>query len=292
MFPSTPATDRAMSSHTITPPPDAGDAPAPARPIRARGRRRVRTPAAASSPVVRSLRRRVVFFALKLSAGTIAALVVLALFGILVFVRRGDVLAGRRAAQAELALLLEPGERVEREVFVSQRHWYHYFREMHGVLAATDRRLLYVGVEPAPLLPRREFEPQAFEEQVYAWDTLTAVAPERVFFNTARGAVVRGREGSQTLAVSGPQDERLLSVATYVAARVRTVREQLERERQARIAAEIEARKPKFHTVQRGEALISIADRYGVTPEQLRAWNQLPDERIRAGQVIMVKPQT
>ena len=285
-----------------TPPPDtdvasdvASDAPAPApeRPMRAAGARRRPRPAVAdASPVVRSLRRRVVFFALKLSAGTVAALIVVAAFGILVFVRRGDVLAGRRAAQAELALVLEPGERVERDVFVSQRHWYHYFREMHGVLAATDRRLLYIGVEPDPLLPRREFEPQAFEERAFAWDTLTAVARERVFFNTARGAVVGGREGEMTLAVSGPQTERLASLAAYVDVRVRALREQLDRERRARIAAEIEARKPRFHTVLRGEALISIAEQYGVTPEQLRTWNDLADERIRAGQVLMVKPQT
>lgn len=280
-----------MPSHTVPSPPETPVVP-PERPMRAGGRRRPRTPAAAASPVVRSLRRRVVFFALKASAGTVAALVVVAAFGILMFVRRGDVLADRRAAQAELALVLEPGERVERDVFVSQRHWYHYFREMHGVLAATDRRLLYIGVEPAPLLPRREFEPQAFEERAYAWDTLTAVAPERVFFNTARGAVVRGREGTQTLAVSGPQTERLAAVATFVGARITALRQQLERERQARVAAEIEARKPRYHTVQRGEALISIAEQYGTTPEQLRAWNQLSDDRIRAGQVLMVKPQT
>ena len=283
-----------MTAYT-TPTPDdlAPPVTPPTRPVRtARARRRASTADAVASPVTHSLRRRIVYLALKLSAGGIAALIVIAAFGILMFVRRGDVLADRRAAQAELAFVLEPGERILREVFVSQRHWYHYFREMHGVLAATDRRLLYIGVEPAALLPRREFEPQAFEEQAYAWDTLTAVAPERVFFNTARGAVVRGSEGTQTIAVSGPQAERLESVVSFVDARIRALRIQLERERQARIAADIEARKPRYHTVQRGEALISIAEQYGVTPEQLRAWNQLPNDRIRAGQTLMVKPQT
>ena len=283
-----------MTAYTTPPQDDL--APAPTPPSRNVGARRARRRASSADvvapTVTRSLRRRLVFFALKLSATGIAALVIVATFGVLMIVRRGDVLADRRAAQAELALVLEPGERALREVFVSQRHWYHYFREMHGVLAATDRRLIYIGVEPAPLLPRREFEPQAFEEQAYAWDTLTAVEPERVFFNTARGAVVRGREGTQTIAVSGPQAERLESVASFVETRIQALRIQLERERQARIAADIEARKPRFHTVRRGEALISIAEQYGVTPEQLREWNQLPNDRIRAGQTLMVKPQT
>ena len=230
--------------------------------------------------------------ALKVSVATIAAVAALIGFALLVFLRRGDVRANRRTAAAEARLLLERGERVEREVNVSQRHWYHYFREMHGVLMATDRRLLYVGVEPEALLPSREYEPQAFETHAYAWDTLTTVRRERVFFNTARGAVVGGREGTQVFAVSGAEQDRLADVAAIVDRRAAVVRAQLEREREARLAAEVEARKPRYHTVRRGEALISIANQYGVTPEQLRAWNQLDGDRIRVGQQLMVKPQT
>ena len=236
--------------------------------------------------------RRPFMAALKVSVATLAAAAALVAFVVLLWVRRGDVRNDRRAAAAEARLLLEPGERIEREVNVSQRHWYHYFREMHGVLVATDRRLLYVGVEPATLLPSREFEPQAFEEQAYAWDTLTTLVRERVFFNTARGAVVRGREGAQVVAVSSAEQDRLAEIASYVAGRSQAVRAQLERERQARLAAEIEARKPKYHTVQPGEALISIATLYGVTPEQLREWNSVEGDRIRVGQTLMVKPQT
>jgi hypothetical protein len=223
---------------------------------------------------------------------TVFLVVALGGFAVLLWVRRGDVRTARRTAATEARLLLEPGERIEREVNVSQRHWYHYFREMHGVLLATDRRLLYVGVEPAALLPSREFEPQAFEEHAYTWDTTTTLVRERVFFNTARGAVLRGRDRSQVLAVSGAEQDRLVDIAARVEYRQRLVREQLERERLARVAAEVEARKPKYHTVEQGEALISIATQYGVTPEQLRAWNNLDSDRIRVGQALMVKPQT
>lgn len=250
-----------------------------------------RPAAGRAAPAAPRSRRRIAT-ALKGFAATIFLAVLATGFMALLWIRRGDVRANRRAAAAEARALLEPGERVEREVNVSQRHWYHYFREMHGVLLATDRRLLYVGVEPAALLPSREFEPQAFEEHAYAWDTLTTVRRERVFFNTARGAVVRGREGTQVFAVSGAEQDRLADVAAIVDRRAAAVRAQLEREREARLAAEVEARKPRYHTVRRGEALISIANQYGVTPEQLRAWNQLDGDRIRVGQQLVVKPQT
>lgn len=230
--------------------------------------------------------------ALQLSVVTLVMLGALVGLLVLLWMRRGDVRAARRAATAEARLALEPGERVEGEVNVSQRHWYHYFREMHGVLLATDRRLLYVGVEPAPLLPPREYEPQAFEERAYAWDTSTTLRRERVFVNTARGAVLRAREGRHEFAVSAAEQERLIAMVTLASRRNAAVRAQLERDRQARLAAEVEARKPRYHTVQPGEALISIAAQYGVTLEQLREWNDLPSDRIRAGQQLMVKPQT
>lgn len=263
-----------MSAATIPPPPPSAR----------------RSPPTAATAVRRSRRRLAA--ALKFSAATIVTAVLVAAFGLWLFLRRGDVLAARRSAAAELALLLEPGERVEREAFVSQRRWYHYFREMHGILAATDRRLLYVGVEPPPLLPRREYEPQSFEEHAYTWDTLTTVRRRRVYFNTARGAIVAGREGRQEIAVSGPQRQRLDALVTLVDARRNATIAAIERERQARIAAEFEARKPKFHKVQPGEALFTIAQMYNTTPEQLRAWNNLASDKIKAGQVLMVKPQT
>lgn len=285
-------TGRHYSSRTYAEPMTAPASPVPTPPSATPPSRSSRRSVAKRPAPAAPKPRRPFVAALKVSIVALAAIAALVGFALLVFLRRGDVRTSRRAAAAEARLLLEPGERVEREVNVSQRHWYHYFREMHGVLVATDRRLLYVGVEPAPLVPQREFEPQAFEEQAYAWDTLTTLTRERVFFNTARGATLRGREGVQVFAVSTAEQDRLAEIAGFVAQRNVAVRAQLERERQARLAAEFEARKPKYHTVRPGEALSTLADQYGVTLDQLRAWNGLTSDRIRAGQTLMVKPQT
>ena len=57
-----------------------------------------------------------------------------------------------------------------------------------------------------------------------------------------------------------------------------------------RRAAEAERRKAKYYTVRRGDALGSIATIWNTTPEKLQAWNKLPNNRIRVGQVLMVRP--
>lgn len=44
------------------------------------------------------------------------------------------------------------------------------------------------------------------------------------------------------------------------------------------------------HTVIYGDTVYNIAKRYGVNQNDLRAWNHLPDNNIRIGQVLQVKP--
>lgn len=58
----------------------------------------------------------------------------------------------------------------------------------------------------------------------------------------------------------------------------------------ARVLAAPEPRDAEFHRVRRGENLSVIAARYGVTIRQLRTWNHLAGNRVRAGQRLRVSP--
>ena len=44
------------------------------------------------------------------------------------------------------------------------------------------------------------------------------------------------------------------------------------------------------HTVVRGDTVYNIAKRYQITPDNLRAWNNMADNTISVGQVLRVKP--
>ena len=57
-----------------------------------------------------------------------------------------------------------------------------------------------------------------------------------------------------------------------------------------RKAAEVERKKAKYYTVRRGDALGSIATMWNTTTDKLRGWNRLPNNNIRIGQVLMVRP--
>jgi LysM repeat protein len=44
----------------------------------------------------------------------------------------------------------------------------------------------------------------------------------------------------------------------------------------------------KYHTVEPGETAFSISKKYGITVEQIKQWNNLPDYNLKAGQRIIV----
>lgn len=268
--------------------PGAGEQPreAPA----SRGRSRPPAPGTQHpAPAVPRFRR--LRLALKLSAGSLFALALLAAWLVALYTHRGDVRAARRAVVQQLPFALESGEQVERRAFVSQRNPWDYFRETHGILVATDRRILFVGVPPEEILSV-EWEPQAFVQGMIPDDTLTLVRRSRVFFGTARGVVFRAL--GQRFAYG--TDERdwpaLDSLVRLVEQRQIAARAAAEQDRLARLAAEEAARQPIYHTVERGEALELIARKYNITPDSVIKLNNLPDARIKAGQVLLVKPRT
>ena len=235
--------------------------------------------------------RRRWWIALRVSAWGIVVALVLGLVGMLLFIHRGDAEGSARIANRELELMLERGETIEWRAPVMARHWWHYFRVTHGVLAATNRRLLYVGVPPEEILPR-EPEPQLLEESTFPYDRPIDIWRGRVFLGTLNGIIIRAPGQLRTFGVASSELARLNSVLSLMSQHQKAIRDVDEKERQHAIEAAETARQPIFHVVERGEALELIARQYNVTVEQLQEWNNLDSPRIRVGQNLLVKPWT
>jgi len=48
---------------------------------------------------------------------------------------------------------------------------------------------------------------------------------------------------------------------------------------------------PRSHVVRRGETLASISRKYGLDPEDLKAWNRMKGDRVQAGQRLRLAPR-
>lgn len=229
--------------------------------------------------------------ALRVSAWSALLLTVLATVGTLLFIHRGDAEGSARVANAEVELMLARGEDIEWRAPVMARHWWDYFRVTHGVLAATNRRLLYVGVPPEQILPR-EPEPQLLEESSFPYDRPIDIWRGRVFLGSLNGIIIRAPGEMRTFGVVGSERARLDSVLALMTTHQMAIRDSVESERQRALAAADSVRRPVFHVVVRGEALELLARQYNVSVEQLQEWNNLSSPRIRVGQNLLVKPRT
>lgn len=205
--------------------------------------------------------------------------------------------------------VMRPDERLVTMVKVSQRPAIDYFRATRGILALTQApgdsirpfggRLIYLGLQPRdPLSPPDA--PPTFDEREWPVDTSVVVEPTRTFMLLSRALKVTSpREASVTLATSGATSGSVDSLLTQLRVRydsLRTVgrvrRDQRRALARARAAAVYEGRREWYHTVQRGEALASIARAFNTTPDALRSLNHLESDRIRIGQKLLVKPFT
>lgn len=228
---------------------------------------------------------------LRVSAWGIGVTLLLATIGIVLFIHRGDAEGSARIANREVELILERGESIDWRAPVMARHWWHYFRVTHGVLAATNRRLLYVGVPPEEILPR-EPEPQLLEESSFPYDRPIDIWRGRVFLGTLSGIIVRSPEQMRTFGVAAIERPRLDSVLSLMRRHQKAIRDSDEAERQQALTAALAARQPVFHVVERGDAVDLLARQYNVTVEQILEWNELPSPKIRVGQRLLVKPRT
>jgi hypothetical protein len=201
-------------------------------------------------------------------------------------------------AERELRLnTLGDGERVIRMVAVFQRPWIDYFRATRGLLVLTDRRLLFLGLEPRDLLGNGD-SPPTFTEHDFQVDTVVQLRPGRTFFGIAKAVVVDTPEGSYRFGVPSQVWGKASLLLHSLAARHERIFAMGERQAKQRAVIESQrklalgqAAKAKYYTVKRGDAISSIAARWNTTPDHLRQWNNISGNKIRIGQSLLVKPQ-
>lgn len=197
-----------------------------------------------------------------------------------------------QATARQLRLLLEPTEKIEKESYAYQRHWWDLFNETRGTLAVTDRRLIFVGLPPRDLLLRDE-GPPAFDVRAFPYDTMTFMSPRRVFLWSENGAQVRTRQGREVYATR-PEDAGGVRAIAAIIDRYRTnAIESAYRDRWLASFPTPPAPPPLVHIVRPGQALASIARVYGGTPEDIMRLNALPADRIQINQRLIVpRPDT
>lgn len=222
---------------------------------------------------------------------------------------RSDPRDARVYADRELRLtVLRPDEKVLAQVSVWQRPAVDYFRATRGLLVLTDARgdsanpiggrLIYLGLEPRDPLSAPD-SPPAFDQRDWPVDTLVSIVPKRTLFYLSRGIEIESARERLSLGVpSGATAEadsllarlhRKYSALRGVGWQRREARRASDR---ARLVAQNAGRREWYHTVQRGEALASVALVYSTTPEVIRALNGLVGDRIRIGQRLRVKGWT
>lgn len=224
------------------------------------------------------------------------ALIVVALIvvGLGVHQYRTQPRPARTLVERELrGRILIEGEHVERVVPVFRRRAGDYFRATRGILALTERRVIYVGLAPRDILGPDDPVP-AFESNDFTPDTTLVVETGRTLLGAARALTFRSLSGGTEAAFGVPDDAwgDARAVVAAIANRQQAQRAEAARLRREAEVADSIARAPRWHVVKRGEALSTIATMYGTTPERLRELNSLTSDRIRAGQRLLVKPQT
>ena len=224
----------------------------------------------------------------KLTGGSIGLLLVIGAVIAYLLTLRPDVTAARTLARSELQVLLEPTETVQSAAWARRREWWDGFRETYGILAFTDRRALFVGIPPRELVsPERG--PQQFVILQLGRDASMRVRRTRVDLGTAAGVVLENDRG-QRLTFASSDSAGVASLLSVVTQGRRTDAAAVELGRRAREYEQVVTGRAVWHVVAAGDALESVAARYGTTTERLAAWNRLSGTTIRIGQRLLVKP--
>ncbi|MBC7562765.1 MAG: LysM peptidoglycan-binding domain-containing protein [Gemmatimonadaceae bacterium] len=231
-------------------------------------------------------RRRWLRMLARFTGGSLGLLFAIGLVIAYLITLRPDVPGSRRLAQRELQVLLEPDETVHAVAWARRREWWDGFRETYGILALTDRRALFVGIPPRELVsPERG--PQQFVILQLGRDESLRIRRTRVDLGSAPGVSIETDRSRFAFA----SDDRvgLDSVLANVARNRRATATADQLARRVRDYEEIVTLKPVYHRVEAGDALSSIAARYGTTEAQLIALNRLTSTTIKVKQRLLVK---
>lgn len=194
----------------------------------------------------------------------------------------------REVAQREINSELAADERVVARVFASQRRWTDMWRESFGVVVATDRRLLYVGAPPTPLLRPRDDGPIELLVESYPYDAAFTLEPRTLFLGRGRGLALRTPTGRVNFIVGGGEWRQALAVSRASAAARRTVTREADEFTSTARAPAPPAAEYEQYVVRYGDNLTNLARRFRTSPEVLRELNQLRTDNVRAGQRLRV----
>jgi len=234
---------------------------------------------------------RFVRFLWQLALGTVVLIVAVAAFGYFFFMRQVNAVEAWRDATAELRnSVLRYGEHPVREAHVYQRRPANYYRPASGVLAATPGRLLYVGFEPRDKL-ESEDAPAAILTSEFANDTLLTLTDHRLYALTAHGVVIRRGRHQEMYAATPGYDAELDSLVAYVTRAHAAQRKAAAAERALRAEVAALQRRELRYEVKRGDALSTIATKFGTVPDSIRQWNHLTGDRVRLRDTLIVKPE-
>jgi hypothetical protein len=235
---------------------------------------------------------RIVRFFKRLFIGIAIALVGMAVLGYTLFMRHVDARGAWKAAARQLSGgTLHYGEHIERYAKAFQRRPTDYYRSSNGLLAATNDRVIFIGVAPTDKL-ENEDAPATILQYEFPNDTLLKLKTERVYFMTARGVRISHPGIPTALIAATPGEEGALdSLVASVSRKIAERKEAARREQRLRAAVAALINEPIYYTVRRGDALSSIAARFDATNDQIKAWNSLATDRVKIGQKLIVKAE-
>ena len=199
----------------------------------------------------------------------------------------------RDGAEREIQFQLSSDEKVLAKAFASQRRWTDVWRESFGILVATDRRVLYVGAPPTPLLRPEEDGPAELIVESFPYDAAFTIEPHQMLGGTVRGLRLRTPLTATSFVVNDEEWADALAVSRKSsAARAAVTRADQQLSEMDRVAP-APATRYVTHLVKRGETLTGLAVRYGTSIDVLRQLNHLQSDGIRSGQRLRVpEPST